>query len=476
MPVNYKIEVITQEDCIKVHEASLKILQETGVEFHGEEALKIFKEHGAKVEGKTVYFPRKLVEDSLKKCPSKFKLRARNDKRSVIVGEGLLVHPPGGEIFITDMDNGRRNGTINDFVNLQKLFQACDDIDIAGYEPIGPQDIEQRFRGVHMAYESIKNSDKPLLAPMELDDTQQKREVLEMMELSFGKKGFLKENYVTYHAVCPNSPLTYSNYACDGIIEFARWNQPVNIVPAPMSGITGPVSILGTTVLQNAELLAGLVLAQLVCPGVPVIPSASSTFGNLRLATWECACPETALLVVACLQMIKFYNLPARGQVGITSSKLVNYQAGIEEMQSLLFTALAGVQLTSQSVGTLENLLTTSYEKFMIDTEVIGRVRRILKGIDTSDKALSVDLIQEIGHQAGYLWHKNTVEQCRAAWQPTLSDWNSYDQWQQNGSEDIVVTANKKYKKILDNAPDSLIDDQLDKDLKDYIKMVEKNN
>lgn len=476
MAVNYKIEVMTKEDCVRVHEASLKILQETGVVFHGEEALKILKEHGAKVEGKTVYFPRKLVEDSLKKCPSKFKLRARNDERSVIVGEGLLIHPPGGEIYITDMDNGRRNGTINDYVKMQKLFQACDDIDIAGFEPISPQDVKQRLRGVYMTYESIRNSDKPLLAPMELDDTQQKRESLEMMEMSFGKKGFLKDNYVTWHAVCPNSPLVYSDYACDGIIEYARWNQPVLVVTAPMSGITAPVSILGTTVLQNAEMLAGLVLAQLVNPGVPFIPSASSTFGNMKLATWECACPETALLLVACLQMIKFYNLPARGQVGITSSKLVNYQAGFEEMQSMLFTALAGVQLTSQSVGTLENLLTTSYEKLLIDTEVISRIRRLLKGIDTSDKALSVELIQEVGHEAGYLWHQNTVEQCRAAWQPTLSDWNSYDQWEQNGAEEIVVTANKKCKEILENAPDSLIDEQLDKDLKDYIKTVDKNN
>ncbi|MHB9093945.1 MAG: trimethylamine methyltransferase family protein [Eubacteriales bacterium] len=476
METKFKVEVLSKEDYVKVHEASLKILDETGCIFHGGQALEIFKKHGAKIDGKKVHFPRKLVEDSLKKCPSRFKLRARNEERSVIVGEGLLIHPPGGEVFITDLDNGRRKGTIKDFANLQKLFQACDDIDIAGYQPISPADIDSRVRGLYCTYESIKNTDKPMLSPMELDNTQQMRESLELMEMSFGKKGFFKENYCTWQAVCPNSPLTYSDYACDGIIEYANWNQPVLVVPAPMSGITAPASMMGTIVLQNAEMLAGLVLAQLVNPGVPVIVSASSTFANLKLATWECSCPETALLVVAITQLNKdFYNLPARVQTGITSSKLVNYQAGYETMQSLLLSALAGAQLTSQSVGSMENLMTVSYEKLLIDTEVVSRVRRILKGIDTSDEALSVGLIQEVGHNAEYLWHDSTIEQCRAGWQPTMADWDSFENWQKAGSEDVLVTANKKIKEILAKAPASIIDEQLDKDLQDYIRTVEKN-
>lgn len=474
MAPNYQIEVLSKEDCVRVHEASLKILEETGVVFHDDEAIGILKEHGAKVNGKIVYFPRKLVEDSLENCPSKFELKARDEKKSVIVGEGMLIHPPGGEIFITNLDEGRRKGTLQDVTNFQKIFQAFDDIDIAGFQPISPQDVDIRLKGIYCMYESIKHSDKPLLAPMEIENTQQKRECLELLEMSFGKKGYLQDNYCTWHAVCPNSPLTYSDYACDGIIEFARWNQPVLVVSAPMSGITAPINVLGTTVLQNAEMLAGLVLAQSVNPGVPFIASGSSTFGNMQLATWECACPETALLVAACIQMLKFYQIPARGQVGITSSKVVDYQAGYEIMQSLLFTALAGCQLMSQAVGSMENLITTSYEKLIIDTELISRVRRILDGIDTSDKALSVDVIQELGHRSDYLFHTSTAQKCRHTWRPTFSNWDTYDAWEKTG-EDILVTANRKMKEVLENAPESLIDEELDKDMKDYIKSIEKN-
>lgn len=476
METKFKVEVLSKEDCVRIHEASLKILKETGVIFHGEQALEIFRKHGAEVDGKVVKFSQKIVEESIRKCPSKFKLTARDKQRSVTVGEGLLIHPPGGEIFVSDLDNGRRKGTLKDFANLQKLFQACDDIDIAGYQPISPEDVDTDFRGLYCTYESIKHTNKPMLSPMQLDNTQQMRESLELMEISFGGKGFFKDNYCTWQAVCPNSPLTYSDYACDGIIEYAKWNQPVLIVPAPMAGITSPAQIMGTIILQNAELLAGIVLAQLVNPGIPVIASASTTFANLKLATWECACPETALLVVAITQMNRdFYHLPARVQTGITSSKLVNYQAGYETMQSLLLSALAGAQLTSQSVGSMENLISVSYEKLIIDTEIVSRIRRILQGIDTSEEAFSIDLIQELGHKADYLWHDSTLELCRAGWQPTMADWNSYDNWHRDGSVDIMVTANKKVKEILANAPDKIIDEQLEKDLTSYIKMVEKN-
>lgn len=476
MGMRFKAEILTLEDMVKVHENSLRILGEQGVVFLGDNAREILKKHGARVEGKKVFFPRRLVEESLQKCPRKFKLRARNDEKSVIVGEGLLIHPPGGEIYISSLDNGRRQGTLQDFINLQKIFQAFNDIDIAGFQPISPQDIDSKIRGLYCTYQSIKHTDKPILSPMELDNTQQMRESLELMEMSFGEKGFFKNNYCTWQAVCPNSPLTYSDYACDGIIEYAGWNQPILIVPAPMAGITSPASMMGTVILQNAEMLAGLVLAQLVAPGVPVIASASSTFANMKLATWECACPETALLSVAIIQMNRDFNhLPARVQTGVTSSKSVNYQAGYETMQSLLLTALAGAQITSQSVGSMENLISVSYEKLIIDTEIVSRVRRILQGFDTSDADASLEVIKEVGHNAGYLWHDTTMESCRSGWQPAFADWNSYDSWENNGAEEILVKANKKLKEILANAPETMIDQQLDKDLQAYMEKIVQN-
>ncbi len=477
MPIQRTLEMLSPEDCTRVHEACLKILEETGILFHGENALEILKKNGARINGKIAHISRKMVEDALAKCPSTFNLVARNPERSVTVGEGLLIHPPGGEVYICDLDKGRRMGVLEDVANYQKLFQATDAVDIAGYEPIAPQDVHKRIRGISCAYEIIKNTDKPMLSPMEVENTQEMNELLTMMEMAFGSNDFFQKNYCTWCVICPISPLAYSPHACDAIIEYAKWNQPILFVPASMTGITGPPTLFSTIVLHNTEMLAGLVLAQLVNPGVPVMTSATATAGNLKLATWECASPETALLVVGNLQMSRsFYHLPSRCQCGISSSKQVDYQAGFETMQSMLLAGLAGAQVMSNSMGTMENILATSVEKFLIDAEVVERVKRILKGIDTSEDAMMIDIIQEVGHSADYLWHPATAAHCRDAFQPTYSNWDPYDNWKRDGAEEILIVANRKYKKILEEAPETMIDSALDKDLKDFIKRVSKES
>ena len=256
-------------------------------------------------------------------------------------------------------------------------------------------------------------------------------------------------------------------------MEFAAFNQPVALVSAPMSGITGPIHLLGTIVLANTETLAGLCLAQCINPGVPVLPSASLTYGNMRLATWECASPDSALMLAGAIQMYKdFYHLPARAQTGVTSSKCVDYQAGYETMQSLLLTGLMDVDVTSQSAGSLENLMTISMEKTIIDDEVIARVRRIIEGLRIDEETFSMDLIKEVKHGGSYLMHKSTLKNFREGWQPSVSDWNSYEVWQKSQYPEIEKRAEAKVKEILDKAV-PLLDDSVAKSLREYIRSCE---
>lgn len=471
--ISSKIEVLSKRDMERVHEASLEILSKKGVIFQSDSAVSLFKKAGQRVDGQTVFMDRALVEQSLKQCPSTFRLHAPNPQNDLTIGEGLVVHPAGGEIFISDSEKGRRAPTMEDFADMQKIYQACNHIGIGGFQPLSPGGLENRYKCMHLTYESFKHCDKPLLAPMELNSVAEKEENLGMYEIVFGKD-FLKEHYVTWHAVCPNSPLFYSAFACEGIEVYAKWNQPVCLVSAPMSGITSPVFLFSTVVLANAEVLAGLVLAQLIRPGVPVIPSASLTYGNMKMASWECACPDTALMLVAGTQMYKdYYHLPARSQTGVTSSKAIDYQAGMETLQSFILTALAGVTLTSQSAGTLENLLVTSLEKTVLDDELIARVFRILEGFDVSDEALDLDDIMETDFRGDFMLCDNTVEHCHDGWQPLLSNWNNYETWEKQGKPDLIQEAHKKARRILDEAPDTLLDRELDKDLKSYMSKIE---
>ncbi|WP_028309619.1 trimethylamine methyltransferase family protein [Desulfitibacter alkalitolerans] len=469
-----QVKVLSQDEMHMVHEKALELLKKRGIVFQTDEAIETFRKHGARIEDHTVFMDNKLVEKSLAQCPKTFRLEALNSKNSVTVGEGLLIHPAGGEVFISDHEGNRRAPTLKDFSDLQKIYQACENINIAGFQPLSPMDVNERVKGLYCVLSSMQHSDKPILSPMELVTITQKEECLKLFEIAYGQEGYLDNHYVTWHAVCSNSPFFYSDFACEGIKVYAEHNQPIIIVSAPMTGITSPIYMYSTVILTVAESLAGLVYAQLIKPGVPVVPSASLTYGNMRFATWECASPDTALMLGATIQMFKdFYHLPARAQTGVTSSKIIDYQAGMETMQSFLFSTLAGVNLTSQSVGTLANLMASSLEKTVLDDELIARVRYIINGMNTDMESMAMDDLLSAKPCQDFLTCESTLMHFRGGWQPTVSDWRSYDAWEKSGQQDVVETARQKVRQMLMNAPESLLDAEQEKAMKDYIAKIE---
>ncbi|MGM9568204.1 MAG: trimethylamine methyltransferase family protein [Clostridia bacterium] len=471
-----QLKVLSPEDMNMIHEKVLKLLSEKGIIFQTDDAVETFRRHGAKIEEHTVYMPKEMVEKALRQCPSSFLLEAMDPQYNVTVGDGLLIHPAGGEVFMEDYESGRRGPTLKDFANLQKLYQACKNIDIGGYQPLSPGDVDEEVKGLYCMLQSFRHCSKPLLSPMELDTVKQKEECLEIFNVAYGKENYIEDHYLTWHAVCPNSPYFYSDFACEGIKVYAEHHQPVIIVSAPMTGITSPVYLLSTVILSLAEMIAGLVYAQLITPGVPVVLSASLTYGNMRYATWECAAPDTALMLCASIQMCRdFYHLPARAQTGVTSAKCIDYQAGMETMQSLLTSALAGVNLTSQTVGTLANLMTTSLEKTVLDDELIGRVRYILKGMDTSEEAFGMEDLITAKPCQDFMTAESTLLHFRDGWQPTVSDWRSSESWEQDGKKDAAAAAHEKVEEILSEAPETLLSEDQEKDLLHYIRTIENN-
>ena len=465
-----KPRLFSPEQMKTIHHSSIEILSTKGVVFKSEKARNALKNNGARVEGEIVFIPEELVEKCLKTVPASFRVDAVNPDKAVQIGGDFIIHPAGGEVFLKNADGERSNSaTLQQFSDLQKIYQACDNINMTGYQPLSPDDVPMKTRGLHCLYETMLYTDKPWLAPMDYVSGEDKRKELNMYEIVFGSN-WVKKHYLTWSIVTPESPLVFSEFSCESIMEYAEFNQPVALVSAPMSGITGPIYLLGTVILANTETLAGLCLAQCINSGVPVLPSASLTYGNMRLATWECASPDSALMLAGAVQMYKeFYHLPARAQTGVTSSKCVDYQAGFETMQSLLLTALMDVDVTSQSAGSLENLMTLSFEKTVIDDEIINRVRRIIGGIRFDEQTISRELIQEIKHGGSYLMHKSTLLNFREGWQPAISDWNSYDVWKKEEYTEIEMKSAKKVKQIIENAT-PLLDEATSAALKRFIE------
>jgi len=461
---------VGEGDLPRIHEASIDLLENTGVIFEHEEALEIFRKHGAKVEGKTVFIPRAMAETAMDQAPVVYRHMARNNDQSVTIGDGIAPHPNVGCVFCEDMDRGKRRGLLEDFANFQKLSQASDIVKLTGATPVATDDVEASERALYMLYETIKHTDKPLIGSCTI--TKKAEESLKMVEMVFGE-GYLKDHYCVGVSTNPLSPLKYGTETLDTVIAYAKKNQPVYLLPCALAGITSPMSLFGSIVQQNTEVLAGNALVQLITPGCPMVYCPASTVADMRTAICIYAPPEQFLINSSCLQMaIDFYKVPTRIMAGMTDSKEVDIQAGYETMQNMMIGLMSGGHMIEQVFGVLDAIMTISYEKFIIDEEMMSRVIRICEGVDTSDSAMSIDVMKEVGPGGSYLAHADTFKRFKSQWLPTISCWESYDKWESTGKESVMAKANRKYKEILASRPEMMISTDLDKDLKAFLERV----
>lgn len=465
------IRLLTKSKLTRIHEATVEILRDIGVNFKSEKAREIFKRSGARVDGEIVYISRKMLEDAIESAPPIFKWWARNEMKYVFLGEEQElphVSPTQGPIYIQDLDGGRRLGTLSDLVKLYKLCQASSVSDIIGAIPVAPSDVPKKERHLRITHELLRHVDKPLIGFVgrreEIIDT------FNMLEITLGRRGILHNRPYIGVSVNPLSPLKYDEEACETLIAYAENRQPVFTLTCAMAGVSAPVTLMGTMVIQNAEMLAGLVLTQLISPETPYVYSPASAVPNLATGAYVTGSPESNLINIAGLQLAReLYELPCRSMAGLTDAHVIDCQAGFETMQNLMMLMLAGVHLINECLGALGSIMTTSFEKFVIDEEMIGRCLRMLQGLDASDEALAMDVIREVGHTGSYLMHPTTLRDCRKNWKPTVSFWGNLSDWEKKGQEDIVERANRRYKEILESCPETLLDPEVEKELTAYV-------
>lgn len=470
----------TESDTLSsIHQATLEILTQTGIVFQSEEALSIFKQHNARVEGQTVFFTEKMVEDAIESAPSSFVWAARNTENSIVVGDGqqgIHVSLNNGTIYIQDMENGRRPGTMRDLINLYKLAQHSDICSIVGQIPVDPSDVAPEFRYLDIFRQLLAHSDKPLFGYV---GTQNEIEqMFDLMKISLGSPlddDSVFDQYRISVSLNPLSPLTYDEIPCETIIAFARRKQPVMILTCAMAGVTSPVDPMGTVVLQNAEILAGLVLTQLINKGTPVIYCPASAIPNMRSAGYMTGSPVSNLINITGVQLAReLYHIPTRCMAGLTDAKIPDFQAGLETMQNYLMLCMGGVHMVNECFGILDAIMTVSYEKFILDEEIMSRAACIMDGIKGFESNFSTGVIKELGHTGGYLMHPSTMKHCRSFWTPDLSSCEGYDEWDQKGERDLMKKANAKFKQILDQCPEKILENDLDLEIETYIDDIKK--
>lgn len=468
---NVKLSMFTKEDMQRVHEYSLQLLAENGINIDNERALALFKKHGFKVDGSQIYMTQKQVETALESVPSHFVIHGRNEKNSLDLGGGDYgVCTPIGPVNVRTLDGGLRQGTLRDVEDLVKIYQGSDVIGINTNNGVEANDIPVEIRHLEVMRTLLKHTDKPFYT--RLFDYHQMHEVMDMVEIAVGEKLEIGGKIWIAPGSCPSlSPMAFSREVADCILALAERGQVVTLGSATSTGVTGPIQIFGTIVMQNAEQLAGIVLTQLINPGNAVGYGVAACPGNMRGAKYCCGSPGRVALQVGSIEMGKnFYHLPARTEPYTTESSLSDIQCGIEAYEASMANILSGGDYQLGEIGTLDSLMTVSYEKTIIDEEIMSRLLYIRNGIDVSEEAAAVETTKNVGSCGTFLMEDDTVDLMYDDWYPKYTDWNRNIEDIGDDYTYVLRKANAEWKRRLAEAPQSMLDEGTCEALDDYVK------
>lgn len=465
-----RMHILTEVDKSKIHAATMDILRDIGINFYEPEAVDIFKHHSFRVDGNTVHLEEKQIQHALNTVPPQFQVNARNPEQSVIIDDDHLVIAPGyGASIMITKDREQRPGVMEDYDTFCKLVQTSKTIDMNGCLMIDPSDRTPKFAHLDMLKSNIILCDKPFLGSSV--SRQAAIDSIEMAGLAWGGKEAIKNKPVMIAIISSMSPLQYSTEMAGALIEYARHGQVNMIGLLMMAGTTGPVTLPGLLALQNAEMLAGVTLTQLVNPGAPVIYGSTSTITNMRTGSLSIGAPELSMIQNATIQMGKFYGLPCRGSGGLTDAQYPDMQAGIESTMALTTTVMSGANFILHGCGILGSYLAMSYQKFLADEEVCGMLRRMLKSIDVTDERLDLDAIKSVGIGQEYLTHPKTLAHCRTEFY--LSDLMSRDDfttWDSKGKKLLTERLSEILEKRINEYVQPDIAPQVVKDLNSYVQ------
>lgn len=465
-----QLKFFTKEQIYGIHFISLSILEKVGVIMDDENALSFMKKAGAEVDHKThlVKIPQYLVSEALRKTPRNIRLYGRNSTNDVILSENMIYNGSANNaIAILEFNGNRRPATFKDLEDFTRLQDALENIHIMSTPITKFADLP--LNGIYKkSYEGVlKNTEKHVINQASgkkevIDEAKMAAAVMDVELDDVGKKPIF--SVIADMA----SPLKYPKEVLEVIIECAKLKIPILIESDPLAGGTAPITAAGLLSQQNAEILAGITLAQLVNPGAPIIYTASPAVLDMRTGSPSLGAPERGIYTIASAQLARYYRIPSCTVMGTTDSKIVDVQAGYEKAISFLISALSGWNIITSHTGMLESCLTVSYEQSVIDNEIYGMVFRILKSSEISEKTLfdAFEVIKSVGpFGSNYLSQKHTREYFfTEIWLPTISERNRWEAWMKKGKQSALELARDKAKKILrEHKPEPLSKETLEK-------------
>jgi len=458
---------ILSEDAMAVLDGGWRrIVSELGVEFMLPEAVEYFRAAGQKVDGEKVFLDPEFILEQVAKAPREFDLVARNPEHSVhIGGDHMVFSGVYGPPFVREGDT-RRDGKMADFENFVKLSQSFPELDSAGGTIVEPEDRPLDSRHLDMVYALQTLSDKPHMGSV--ISAENARDTIAMDEIAFG--GTLPDAPASISLINCNSPLRWDDRMLSAMLEYNRRDQAVITTPFLLMGAMSPVSIPATLVQQMAEALSGIALTQLVNPGCPVVFGSFLSNTDMKSGSPSFGTPESAIGLLCTGQIARSFGLPFRSGGGLNASTVVDAQAAYESLMTMLPTFLAGTNFVMHSAGWLEGGLVSSYEKFIVDIEILRMLKHEFKPLEVTEESLAWDAHQEVGQGGHFLGAAHTLMHFRECfYRPLLSSTENFDRWTKNGGLDAQARAAKIWREQLEAYEQPPIDNAVRDELRDYV-------
>ncbi len=465
------LEVLSADQVEHIHLASLDVLEQQGMRILHSEARRLLAAAGATVDEETrmVRFDRGLVMEKLALAPAEMTLHARNPAKNFTLGGNRIAFTSvGGPAYCSDLDRGRRRGSFEDVCDYIKLVQSLDIIHQEGGGPFETIELPAETRHLDLYHAQIRLLDKNW-QPIALG-RDRAIDAINMACLGLGMNpAELAAKPALFAIINTNSPLQLDIPMAEGLIEMARAGQVVCITPFTLAGAMAPITLAGALTQQNAEALAGITLAQVVKPHCPVVYGAFTTNVDMKSGAPAFGTPEYAKAVQAGGQLARRYQLPFRSS-NTTSANCVDAQAVYESATSLWAAVSGHANMIVHAAGWLEGGLTASFEKLIVDAEMLQGMAEYLRPLEVTTETLALEAIREVGPGGHYFSAAHTMARYETAfYQPMLSDRQNYERWHGAGAEDTVHRANRIWKQLLADYQQPPLDAAIDEALADYV-------
>jgi len=472
-----RLKVLDEQEIATIHQHTLEILSAVGIRVELKKLRNMLRDLGCDVDEneKLARFRPDFVENYVKKAPREFILRGADpNKEWTISPETQIFSGLGTPINVYDLESGNfRQSTLQDITNHLILFDHLDHI-VSNQMDIWPNDIPMQTVHVEAIRTWARNCTKPF--GMGAYGVMPTTDMMEMMTLVAGGSQAVKNRHPFATIVSIQSPLATVQAQLEGLVILAQYGQPALMSPEAMAGTTAPVTLAGLLVQHNAEVLAHIIMAQVVNPGTPVLYGSVSTIAEMKAGAATLGAVETGLISAACTQLAHFYDIPCRVVAGGTESKTFDIQCGSERQRSMLLAAMAGANYIT-CVGTLESTLTGAHELAVIDNDLIGMVKRTLGGIEVTDDTLALDVIKQVGPGGSYIMEAHTLAHFKKEqYFSSIVDQDPRATWEQSGKKGMLEKARDEARNIISKHRPQVLDPKLLKELDNYVEMAAQRN